>query len=217
MKSDTQLQTDVLAELGWEPSVNAAQIGVEVSDGIVTLAGHVNSYAEKHVAEQAAQRVDGVMALTVELEVRLPGPSTRTDVDIARAAENVLVWMTFVPHNAVKVAVESGWVTLSGAVDWHYQRQAAVDAVRYLMGVTGLTNRIQLTPAGEITGDELDVHAAFRRHSSDTVGDIQVDIDGSDVHLSGTVHHWAEREKARHSAWNIPGVRNVIDNVTILV
>src|SRR5450755_4002741 len=146
MKTDAQLQQDVIAELNWEPSVNAAQIGVEVKDGIVTLAGHVSSYAEKYAAERAAQRVCGVKALAVEMNVNLPGSSKRIDADIARSAENVLEWMTYLPKDCVKVKVEGVWITLSGEVAWEYQRQAAVSAVRYLMGVTGVSDQIAIKP-----------------------------------------------------------------------
>jgi len=217
MKTDTQLQKDVLAELNWEPSVNAAQIGVEVKDGIVTLAGHVNSYPEKEHAEKAAQRVAGVMALTVELEVKLPGPSARTDVDIARAAENVLVWMTYVPKDAIKVMVENGQVTLSGDVDWQYQRQGALDAVRYLMGVRGVHDHIQLKPKVSLSAVKGDIEAALHRRAKEDAKKINVAIDGTDVTLSGHVHSWSERELAKHTAWGTPGVRNVVDNITIMV
>src|ERR1700721_1464788 len=134
MKTDHQLQLDVLAELSWEPSVNAEDIGVEVKDGIVTLAGHVGSYAEKIDAERATMRVSGVRALAIEMDVKLAGSSARTDADIARSVDNVLQWTTYLPKDAVKIKVESGRVTLSGEVDWEYQRQAAVGAVRYLRG-----------------------------------------------------------------------------------
>ena len=127
MKTDAQVQQDVIAELKWEPSINAAQIGVEVKDGIVTLAGHVSSYAEKWDAERAAQRVSGVKALAVEMDVKLPGSSKRNDADIARSAKDVLQWTTYLPKDRVKVMVEKGWITLSGDVDWEYQRRAAVE------------------------------------------------------------------------------------------
>src|ERR1700722_10225292 len=122
MKTDMQLKQDVNAELNWEPSVNATEIGVEVKDGIVTLAGHVSSYAEKMGAERAAQRVAGVKALAVEIDIKLPGVSKRTDTDIARSAESVLHWTSYLPKDAIKIKVESSWVTLTGEVTWDYQR-----------------------------------------------------------------------------------------------
>ena len=188
MKTDTQLQLDVIAELKWEPSVNAAHIGVEVADGIVTLAGHVSSYAEKLGAERAAQRVSGVKALAIEMDVKLPGLSKRTDADIARSVENVLQWTTYVPKDSVKVMVESGWVTLSGEVDWEYQRQTAKKGVRYLMGVTGVTDNIVIKPKVSLSAVKSEIEAALKRRATADAKKISVDVQGADVTLTGTVH-----------------------------
>jgi osmotically-inducible protein OsmY len=215
MKTDTQLQHDVIAELKWEPSVNAAQIGVEVKDGIVTLAGHVSSYAEKWDAERAAQRVSGVKALAIEMDVKLSGSSKRTDADIARSAENALQWTTFLPKDRVKVMVESGCITLSGEVDWEYQRQAAAGGVRYLMGVTGVSNQIAIKPKVSVSVVKSDIEAALKRRALADAQKISVEVRGADVTLTGTVHSWSERDLARHSAWGTPGVRNVVDNITV--
>src|SRR5450755_1909737 len=165
MKTDAQLQQDVIAELNWEPSVNAAQIGVEVKDGIVTLAGHVSSYAEKYAAERAAQRVCGVKALAVEMNVNLPGSSKRNDADIARSAENVLEWMTYLPKDCVKVMVEHGWITLSGELDWEYQRQAVEGGVRHLMGVRGVSDTISIRAAVSSSAVKSDIEAALKRRA----------------------------------------------------
>ena len=215
MKSDTKIQTDVTDELNWEPSIKAAQIGVEVTDGIVTLSGHVGSFAEKWNAERVAQRVAGVKALTVEIEVKLPGPSKRTDVDIARSAENVLMWTTGVAKDSVKIMVENGWVTLSGTVDWGFQRDNAAAAVRYLMGVTGVSNAIVIKPKVSLSAVKADIEAALKRRARAHAQKISVEVHGDDVTLSGTVDSWAERELAEHSAWGTPGVRKVVDNITI--
>lgn len=126
MKTDAELKQDIIAELTWEPAINAAQIGVEVTDGVVTLAGHVDSYSEKWHAERAAQRVSGVRALAVEMDVKLPGLSMRNDADIARSAQNALEWTSSLPNTTLQVKVENGWVTLSGSVEWEYQRQSAI-------------------------------------------------------------------------------------------
>ena len=216
MKTDTQLQQDVIAELQWEPSVNAAQIGVEVKDGIVTLAGHVSSYAEKWSAEHAAQRVSGVKALAIEMDVKLPGSGKRTDADIARSVENTLQWNTALPRDGVKVMVEGGRVTLSGDVDWEYQRQAAAKAVRYLMGVTSVNNQIAIKPNVSLGAVKSEIEAALRRRAAADAKKISVEVRGADVTLTGTVHSWSERDLARHSAWGTPGVRSVVDNMTIV-
>ena len=215
MKTDSQLQQDVSAELEWEPSVHAARIGVEVKDGVVTLAGQVDSYAEKWNAERAAQRVAGVKAMTTELKVHITGLSKRTDADIAEAAENVLEWTSSLPAGAIKVMVEGGWVTLSGDVDWQYQRQAAKDSVRYLMGVTGVGDQISIKPSVTATAVKADIEAALKRTSIADAKRITVAVHGSDVTLSGTVHSWDERDTATNSAWGTPGVRNVVDKMTL--
>jgi osmotically-inducible protein OsmY len=216
MKTDLQLQQDVITELAWEPSVNAAQIGVEVKDGVVTLAGHVGSYGEKWEAERAAQRVAGVRALAVEMDVTLPGSSARNDVDIARAAANVLQWSTYFAEDTIRVVVEGGWITLTGALDWEYQREAAERSVRGLMGVIGISNQIVLNPVASILPVTADIEAALKRRIHSDARHIRVDVDGADVTLSGTVHSWSERDAARNSAWATPGVRHVADSLSVL-
>ena len=215
MKTDSQLQQDVLAELRWEPSVNAAQIGVEVTDGIVTLSGHVSSFAGKWDAERAAQRVAGVHGMAIDIEVALPPSDQRNDVDIARAAENVLQWTTYLPRDAVAVLVDHGWITLSGEVDWDYQRQAAVKAVRHLMGVTGVSDQIGIRGGVTLQAVQTEIEAALKRRARQDAQQISVDIRGADITLRGTVHSWSERELAMHSAWGTPGVRSVVDQMTI--
>jgi len=212
MKTDRQLQQDVIAELKWEPSVDSTQIGVEVKDGVVTLAGHVSSYAEKCDAERATQRVAGVKALAVEMDVKLAGLSSRTDADIARSVENVLQWTTFLPNDAIKIMVEKGWVTLTGEVDWQYQRQAAAAAVRYLMGVQGVSDQITIKTKASASAVKSDIEAALKRRAQQDAHEILVSVHGSDVTLSGKVHTWSERELARHTAWSTAGVRSVVDN-----
>jgi osmotically-inducible protein OsmY len=214
-KSDDQLQQDVIAELKWEPTINATEIGVEVKDGVVTLAGHVDSYAQKWNAERAALRVSGVTALAIEIEVKLPGPSKRSDADIARSAENVLQWTASLPKESAKVMVENGWVTLSGEVSWGFQRDAAARAIRYLMDVTGVTNNILIKPKISTSVVKSDIEAALKRRASADAKQISVEVNGGNVTLTGTVDSWAERQLATHSAWGAPGVRTVTDNITV--
>ena len=215
MKTDSQLQQDVSAELKWEPSIHAARIGVEVKDGVVTLAGQVDSYSEKWNAERAAQRVAGVKAMTTELKVHLTGLSKRTDADVAQAVENVLEWTSSLPAGAIKVMVEGGWVTLSGDVGWQYQRQAATESVRYLMGVTGVSDQISIKPSVTAKAVKSDIEAALRRTSIADAKQISVAVHGSEVTLSGKVYSWDERYTATNSAWGTPGVRNVVDIMTL--
>jgi osmotically-inducible protein OsmY len=215
MKSDQQLQKDVSAELSWEPAINAAGIGVAVSDGVVTLAGHVATYAEKIGAERAALRVFGVKALAIEIDVALSGSHERSDTDIARTAQNVIDWTSYLPTGAVRVQVEHGWITLSGTLDWEYQRQTAINAVRYLMGVNGVNDQIVVHPQVSAKVIRGDIEAALIRRYQGGAAGIDVRVDGPAVTLSGTAHTWAEREIARNTAWAAPGVHNVIDNILI--
>ena len=215
MRTDAQLQHDVIAELKWEPSVNSAHIGVEVKNSIVTLSGHVDSYSEKWSAERAAQRVSGVKALTVEMDVNLPGLNKRNDGDIALSADNVLRWTTDVPNGTVNIMVEEGWITLSGDVSWEYQRRAAASALRRLIGVKGITNKISIKPDFTLDAVKSDIENAIKRISKNDKPNITVDVNGSDVTLEGVVHSWLEHDLIRHSVWSTPGVHNVIDHIAI--
>ena len=216
MKTDAQLQQDVMAELKWEPAVHAAQIGVEVKDGVVTLAGEVSSYSEKWNAERAAQRVNGVKALAVAMKVKLSEFGKRTDADIAQSAKNILGWTSSLPADAVKVMVEGGWLTLSGDVGWQYQRQDAADSVRYLSGVIGVSNQIAIKPAVSAAVVKSDIEASLKRRAAADAKTIAVEVKGSDVTLTGTVHSWAERDLATRSAWGSPGVRSVVDHMNLV-
>lgn len=215
MKTDADLQKDVIAQLAWEPAIHATQIGVEVRDGVVTLAGDVATYTEKWYAERAALRVSGVNALAVELKVKLAGSARRTDSDIGQSARNVLDWTTSVESSAIKVLVEGGWITLSGEVDWQYQKQAATDAVRGLMGVTGVSDQIAIKHKPMASIVKADIDAAIRRSAAKDSSEILVEVKGTDVTLTGQVHSWSERDLATDSAWSSPGVRNVIDKMTL--
>ncbi|WP_295679907.1 BON domain-containing protein [uncultured Nevskia sp.] len=216
MKTDSQLEQDVIAELKWEPAVNAANIGVEVKNGVLTLTGSVDSYSEKWTAEHSALRVAGVTALTVALEVKLPGMSKRADIDIARLVENVITWTTLVPRGCVKVMVENGWVTLSGQVEWSFQRESALAAVRHLTGVVGVSNDIAIEPKVSKASVKTEIEAALTRSVCANANRISVEVHGSEVTLFGKVDTWSERSIAEQSAWGTPGVRKVIDNITVV-
>jgi len=215
MKTDSQLQKDVMAELAWEPSIHATQIGVEVKDGVVTLDGTVATYTEKWNAELAAQRVAGVKALAIELKVKLIESGVRTDTDIATSARNVLQWTSAVQSDAVKITVEKGWITLTGQVDWKFQKEAAADAVRFLSGVVGVSDQITIAPSLKAAVVKADIEAAIKRAATEDGKRISVGVSGGDVTLSGSIHSWAERDLATQSAWNSPGVSKVIDNMTL--
>lgn len=215
MKTDTQLQQDVMAELAWEPAVHAAEIGVQVKDGVVTLSGQVSSYQEKYDAEHAALRVNGVQALVIEMEVKLGALGRRDDADIARSVETALEWLGARARTELKVTVEKGWLTLSGIVDWQYQRQAAANAVRYLVGVTGVSNQIGIRQGVATASVQQEIEAALARRSKVEAARIHVAVDGNTVTLTGAINSWSEREAAREAAWGAPGVMHVTDEMRL--
>jgi osmotically-inducible protein OsmY len=216
MKTDAQLQQDVMAELNWESAVHATEVGVQVKDGVVTLSGEVCSYAEKWAAEHAAQRVAGVKALAVALQVKLPSLGRRSDSDIAHSVQNVLEWLGALPVDSVKAMVEGGWVTLTGSVEWQYQRHAAVDAVRPLLGVRGVTDQMALKPQASTTAVKADIEAALQRRALTDAQQVTVRVRGAEVTLGGTVHSWAERDLAKQAAWSAPGVHQVVDDMALM-
>ena len=215
MSQDSSLQQAVTAELGWEPSIIAAHIGVTAENGIVTLSGHVNSFVQKHAAEDAARRVKGVRAVAEEIEVRLESDAKRGDDDIATAAINRLAWDMSVPRDAIKVKVEKGWVTLTGTVEWHYQKVAAANAIRPLMGVTGVSDQVTLRPrvsTGNISDDI--THALHRSWFFDP-DTIKVTASGGDIKLTGYVTSWHDRQVAAETAWAAPGATSVVNDLTV--
>jgi len=215
MKTDAQLKRDVTAELEWEPSINATHVGVSVNDGVVTLTGHLDTYTEKYAIERAVQRVAGVKAIAVEVDVKLDPGHKRSDSEIAIAAEAALKWHSLVPSDRIQVKVEKGWVTLKGEVDWNYQRESAERAVRPLTGVVGVSNAITLkvttTPANVATR----IHDALARHAEHEAKHIEVVVNGSVVTLRGHVDSWAERTAAYGAAWSAPGVLSVVNEIKV--
>jgi len=212
MKTDSQLKTEIEDELRWEPKINAAQIGVSVDKGAVTLNGAVDTYAAKWAAEDATKRVFGVRSVAQELTVKLLGPHQRNDTDIAEAIVTALKWDVFVP-DGVTARVQKGEVTLEGTVRWNFEREAAERAVRYLTGVTRVYNSIALKPQATASEVKEKVRAALQRQATTDTNSITIETNGGKVTLGGHASSWTSIEDASNAAWAAPGVTDVIDQI----
>jgi osmotically-inducible protein OsmY len=215
MTSDHQLRQDVLDELDFEPTVNAAHIGVGANAGVVTLTGFVSSYGEKLAAERAARRVKGVKAIAEEIEIRLPSDKKVADDEIAGRAVDILKWRVGFPANRISVKVEKGIVTLTGDVDWRFQKNEAEAAVHNLSGVAGVANLIRLNSPVPIAEVKDKIQKALHRSADLDASRITVHTDGGKVVLSGKVHAWYERDIVERAAWSAPGVTEVQDHILI--
>ena len=214
--TDKDLKRNIEHALDWEPSLDAAHIGVTVETGVVTLHGNVRSYSEKMTAERVTLRVYGVKGVANDLVVHLPTDLTRTDADIAEAALNALKWNTLVPEDRISVVVTNGLVRLDGTVDWQYQKDVAGRAVRDLLGVQTVTNNIVVKPHVKSADVREKIEAAFKRSAEIDARRISVTAEDGKVILSGNVHSWAERREAERAAWAAPGVVLVDDRLTIV-
>lgn len=213
---DIDLRQNVLDELEFEPSIDAADIGVAAENGVITLTGHVPSYVQKLAAERAVWRVKGVKGLAQEIEVRLPGDKKINDDELAERALNVLSWASSGLRDTVKVRVANGWITLTGKVNWNYQRVMAESEVRKLTGVIGVANNIELVPSVQVADVKTRIADALKRHAEVEASRIRVDVqDGGTVRIEGQVDNWDERRAVERAAWSVAGVRVVEDRTTI--
>lgn len=214
--SDLSLRQDILDELEFEPSIDAADIGVAVENGIVTLSGHVPTYAQKIAAEKAVLRVKGVKGIAEEIKVRPAGRHlTADDDEIAKRIVNLLKWNSSVPAEDIKVKVQNGWVTLMGKVDWHFQKSAAASVVQGLQGVTSVTNEIEIKPRVSAEDVTKRIEDAFKRDAELEARALKVQTQDGRVVLQGKVHTWHERQAAKRAAWSVAGVTAVEDNLSI--
>lgn len=214
-KTDSQLQHDVMAELEWDPSLDHADIGVAVHDGVVTLSGSVKTYPEKIAAEAAASRVAGVVALAEEIKVHVPTPVPATDDEIARRIADTLSWNVSIPRDAIKIKVEQGRVTLTGMVDWHYQSTEAESIASRVTGVVGVANGIKVRKMPVAPDVKQRILSAFKRQADLDAAAISVTTEGNTVRLSGKVRAWTERDIVRRAVWAAPGVTHVVDTIRV--
>ena len=216
MKTDSQLQQEVMAELKWEPLLREAEIGVSAKDGVITLTGTVNAYTKKSEAEDAVKRVAGVKAVVEKIEVKHADSwAMKDDNDIATEIVNAFKWNWEVPSDKVKARVEKGRVTLEGQVEWNFQSEAAKEAVQNLMGVTAVVNKITVKPGTNDTVEKAGIESALKRNWSVSDNDIQVAVSGHTATLTGTVDSWYQKDEAGRIAWNAPGIRNVANDLLV--
>lgn len=214
MKTNEELQKDVQDAIKWEPLLNAAEIGVIVKDGIVTLTGTVDSYEKKREAENAAKELIGVKAVVENIEVKIPNAWSKTDEEIAKDVLNALKSRSTIPDENIMVKVENGFVTLTGEVPWHYQKEAAGNVVRFLNGVKNLFNNIKIKSEANDVLEKRDIERALRRSSVDD-SDIDVSVLGTTVTLTGTVPSWKQKEEAGKIAWKTPGIWKVKNDLEV--
>ena len=216
MKTNAQLQKDVLEELKWNPSINEGDIGVSVRNGVVSLSGYVPNYAEKIAAESAAKRVAGVTGVVDDIKIKFAaGFGPKDDVDVAKAAMDAIKWHVWVPHEAIKLVVKDGWVNLSGSVEWEFQRKSTEKAIRYLAGVKGITNNITLKPKVKELDVKMEIEKALLRTANENVRSIGVSASNGEVRLSGKVHSWSEKMDAERAAWSATGVKSVENEIRV--
>lgn len=213
---EAKLRQDIIDEFEFDPSFDGEHVGVAVERNVVTLSGHVNSYTEKLAAIAAARRVKGVHAIAESIEVRYPYESKTADDQIAQRASDLLNWDVLVPNDLVNVLVHDGYVTLSGTVDWQYQRTAAEDDMRKLSGIVSVTNMIKIKTRIDAPDIRAKIKSALKRHAEIEADAIRISIqDGNKVILEGRVDNWDERYKVEHAAWSTPGVASVDDRLAI--
>ena len=215
-ETDSALKAHVIDELVWDPAIKETTIGVAVKDGVVTLTGHLDTYAEKEAAMRAVRRVAGVKAIAVEIDVKLSPSHQRSDTDIARSIELVLKWNTSIPADAARVTVDHGWVTLQGEVDWNYQRASAESVIRPLMGVVGISNELRLKAKVLAADLSRKIEDALRRQALREAQHIHIAVAGDTVTLTGKVHSWQERQAAQGVAWSAPGVKAVVNELQVV-
>jgi len=217
MKTDVEIQKNVMEELKWEPSIHSSEIGVAVKNGVVTLSGTVDTYLEKKTAEKVALKVAGVKGLAEDIQINLPFNHQKTDTELAQAALEALKWNVLVPDDQIKIKVENGWITAKGTVEWAYEQNAVRDAIATIKGVKGISNLVKVIPKVDPKDVKKKISAAFERNALVDANHIHVENSGSKIILGGKVSSYAEKREAEYVAWNVPGVATVENNIEVKI
>ncbi|MBI4947271.1 MAG: BON domain-containing protein [Bacteroidetes bacterium] len=215
MKTDPEIQKNVMEELRWEPLLNAAEIGVAVKNGVVTLSGTVDRYLKKREAEKATKRVAGVKAVAEDIEVKISDAFRKTDAEIADAVLNALKWHSSIQDEKIKVTVEDGWVTLEGEAQWEFQRSSARSSVENLIGVKGISNNIKIVSRVVLKEVKQKITSAFHRSATIDADKINIETAAGKVILTGKVNSWSEKRDAENAAWACPGVDRVDNKLEV--
>ena len=216
MKNDAQIQNDVQNQLKWEPQLNAAEIGVAVKNGIVTLSGIVDTYPKKMAAERVTKNVIGVKAVALDIQVGISPVNRKSDAEIAEACVNALRWDSSVPDDKIKVKVENGTVSMEGTVEWGYQRLAAKNAIVKLTGVKGVNNMIVVKQKPSSIDIKQRIRESFITTAGHEADNIRLEVLGSKVILRGSVKSHYEKEEAENTAWATPGVNEVENKIEVV-
>lgn len=215
MRTDEQIRDDIVAEIDWDPRIESTDVGVTVKNGAATLMGTVRTYAEKLAAEEAAKRVRGVRAIAEEIKVKLPSSDKATDEDIAQRIAHILQWNASIPGDAIKAEVRGGFVSLSGEVDWNYQREMARNLIAGVRGVSAVSNMIKVKTRVQSAEVTREITRALHRNADVESSKIKVDVVDGKVTLRGDVKAWYERKLVEDAVWAAPGVTDVVDNLRV--
>ncbi len=216
MRTDGQIKQDILDELVFQPNIDETQIGVIVEDGVVTLTGIVDDFYKKVAAEKAIKKIKGVRAVAEDIEVKYGTEYQKTDKEIAKAIVGAFEWNTAVPEDKISIEVRNGWITLSGVVEFWYQKDAARCVIKNIIGVKGIMNNIEIVPSIAVEQVQEKINSAFKRLADIEAENITVEVDQNTVTLHGIVNSIKEKEEAANTAYLAPGINRVVNKLSVM-